>query len=218
MGKKGLPVVEEKRELLHRFMEDKILRGAAKAFGRSGYQGARLEEIAKETGVAVGTIYQYFENKYDLYIRVLNFFLDSLMETAREAIQGSDEPQERLEKVITRHIEFFEDNPDLFRIYLTGKHEWIIDPIDEPKAKVLERYTRYMHILSEALDELMRSRALEKVNSEKVAYYMLELAYSAVFQRVSGHSKETREEDTRIILDLLMDGIRKRKRGKTKGR
>jgi AcrR family transcriptional regulator len=207
MRRKAARAVEEKRALLHRFMVEKILKGAAEIFGKAGYHGATLEEIARETGVSVGTIYQYFENKYDLYIKVLNFFMDSLMESIEEVVKGAEDPMKRLEKVLARHIEIFEENPHFFRIYLTGKHDWIIDPMDRPKAELLERYTGYIKILSDAIDELIDSRIFVSIESEKVAYYMLEMAYSAVFQRVTGYSEKTREEDIQIILNLLMNGL-----------
>ncbi len=212
MGKKALRAVEEKKELLQQFMVDKILRGAAGVFGQSGYHGATVEEMARETSVSVGTIYQYFDNKYDLYIKVLNFFMDSLMESIQEAIRGVEEPQRRLEGIITEHIRVFEENPDFFRIYLAGKHDWIIDPIDEPKGNLAERYTGYIKILSDSIDELIDSQVFVRVNSEKAAYYLLEMAYSVVFQRVTGYSVVSRVEDTQMMLMLMMEGFMNREK------
>lgn len=46
---------EEKRRL--------ILYAALEAFEKSGFMAARMEDIAREAGVAKGTIYSYFESK-----------------------------------------------------------------------------------------------------------------------------------------------------------
>ena len=44
-----------------------ILRGAALAFSREGYEGASMSRIAANAGVSKGTLYNYFDSKADLF-------------------------------------------------------------------------------------------------------------------------------------------------------
>jgi AcrR family transcriptional regulator len=44
----------------------RIVEGATAVFGLRGYEGARIEDIAKEAGVAVATVYKVFANKRNL--------------------------------------------------------------------------------------------------------------------------------------------------------
>ena len=46
----------------------KIIDAAIKVFSRKGFYNARISDIAKEAQVADGTIYLYFNNKYDILI------------------------------------------------------------------------------------------------------------------------------------------------------
>ncbi len=55
--------VEERRR--------QILAAAAAVFARSGYHQARTREIAAEAGVSEGTIYNYYSNKRDLLIALI---------------------------------------------------------------------------------------------------------------------------------------------------
>jgi AcrR family transcriptional regulator len=48
---------------LHR---DRILDAARRTFRRRGYNGAPMSEIARDAGIAVGTLYLYFESKDDI--------------------------------------------------------------------------------------------------------------------------------------------------------
>jgi AcrR family transcriptional regulator len=49
----------------------RILRAARKVFGRRGYHGATIEEIADEAGLSNGAVYYNFENKEDLFLALL---------------------------------------------------------------------------------------------------------------------------------------------------
>lgn len=43
-----------------------ILRAAVEVFSRKGYHGCRIQDVAKEAGVAYGLVYHYFKNKDEL--------------------------------------------------------------------------------------------------------------------------------------------------------
>lgn len=58
-GVAGSPRTEAKRQL--------IVDTAMRAFAESGYQGARVEDIAKELGIAKGSVFQYFGTKEGLF-------------------------------------------------------------------------------------------------------------------------------------------------------
>ncbi len=48
-----------------------ILAAALEVFAARGFQGARLEEVAKRAGVSKGALYLYFETKADLFRAVV---------------------------------------------------------------------------------------------------------------------------------------------------
>lgn len=49
---------------------DRILRAAMAEFGRHGYSGGSLNVIAREAGVAKGSLFQYFDDKFDFFAHV----------------------------------------------------------------------------------------------------------------------------------------------------
>lgn len=49
-----------------------ILRGAAQVFSQKGFYQATTKEIAKAAPVSEGTIYNYFKNKHDILVAMLN--------------------------------------------------------------------------------------------------------------------------------------------------
>jgi len=49
---------------------DRVLHAAMAEFGRHGYSGGSLNVIAREAGVAKGSLFQYFDDKFDFFAHV----------------------------------------------------------------------------------------------------------------------------------------------------
>ena len=49
---------------------ERVLRAAMAEFGRHGYSGGSLNVIAREAGVAKGSLFQYFDDKLDFFAHV----------------------------------------------------------------------------------------------------------------------------------------------------
>ena len=65
--------LEDTREGAREDVRDKrqaILQAARELFARQGYDDTTIAQIARAAGVAVGTIYLYFENKHDILVDV----------------------------------------------------------------------------------------------------------------------------------------------------
>jgi len=51
--------------------EQRIVTAAEHLFLKNGYVDTRIEDIAAEAEVSVGTIYNYFQNKTDMLLRIV---------------------------------------------------------------------------------------------------------------------------------------------------
>lgn len=63
----------------------RILQAARKVFGRRGYYGATIEEIADEAGLSNGAVYYNFENKEDLFFVLLEDWRAELVRNVERA-------------------------------------------------------------------------------------------------------------------------------------
>lgn len=62
---------QEKENLRAEQRQRQIIDAAFDVFSRKGFSAATTHEIAREAGVAVGTIYKYFNNKRDLLVKLV---------------------------------------------------------------------------------------------------------------------------------------------------
>lgn len=73
--------------------QDKIIRSAIKLFAQKGYHGTKTIEIAKDCGIAEGTIFKYYKTKMELLKSVLNKII---RETIPEIVLQSPEEIKKL--------------------------------------------------------------------------------------------------------------------------
>ena len=76
-----------------------ILMGAARVFAEKGFHKATTKEIARAAGVSEGTIYNYFENKRELLVAMI----DAIgMQSVRNIVAGSppEDPRAYLRAVL----------------------------------------------------------------------------------------------------------------------
>lgn len=57
----------QKRERQRSARRDAILSAARKVFARKGFEGTTIADIAREAGVAAGTVYLYYPSKIDIF-------------------------------------------------------------------------------------------------------------------------------------------------------
>ncbi|MGE4548089.1 MAG: TetR/AcrR family transcriptional regulator, partial [Intestinibacillus sp.] len=59
--------------------KERVIRAAIEEFQAHGFEKAKIEAIAKNAGVAKGSIYQYFDDKKDLFLYSVTWSLEYFM-------------------------------------------------------------------------------------------------------------------------------------------
>ena len=94
----------------------KIIKASTKVFAKKGFFNARISDIAKEAKVADGTIYLYFNNKFDILISVFEQEIGRLIEQVKALLEKEDNPQKMLEIFITKHLTEMKKNRNLAEV------------------------------------------------------------------------------------------------------
>src|SRR5438270_8604330 len=88
-----------------------LLDAAVQEFAGNGFQGARVDRIAKSAGVNKERIYQYFGNKEQLFARVLDAELGKLA----AAVPMTAEAAADLPEHVGRIYDYHQANPHFVR-------------------------------------------------------------------------------------------------------
>ncbi|MCA1962079.1 MAG: TetR/AcrR family transcriptional regulator [Desulfomonile sp.] len=79
-----------------------IMKVASEVFGKKGYGGATISEIAGKAGIAEASIYQYFKSKEHLLLSVLGTWFIELADELERVFSGALNPYERLLYLLRR--------------------------------------------------------------------------------------------------------------------
>lgn len=90
-----------------------ILDAAEAVIARQGYHSAQISRIAREAGVAAGTVYLYFKNKPDLLVSLFRDRLGVLIEHAKECLLQPIDAREKLRHFIWQHLRVLASRRDL---------------------------------------------------------------------------------------------------------
>lgn len=67
-----------------------IIEASAQVLERRGYQGATTNRIAERAGVSVGTLYQYFNNKDEIFNALIEREAASFLKAIEDSISGPE--------------------------------------------------------------------------------------------------------------------------------
>jgi len=93
-----------------------IIDAALRVFARKGYWSARVSDIAREAGIAAGTIYLYFATKEDILITLFREKMAAFVSALWRAIAGEPDAVSKVRRLVYLHFEILEHHPELAEV------------------------------------------------------------------------------------------------------
>ncbi|MCF8025217.1 MAG: TetR/AcrR family transcriptional regulator [Desulfobacteraceae bacterium] len=119
---------------------NRILDAAIKVFAEQGFYQATISQVAKEAGVADGTIYLYFKNKSDILSNFLSYKTRMVFDRFRQAVDNADNAEEKLKSLIGVHLADFQKDRDMAVVF--QREALLARCIDEEDLrKIIKMYT-----------------------------------------------------------------------------
>ncbi len=106
----------------------RILEAAIKVFARRGFFQSTISQIAREAGVADGTIYLYFKNKDDILVQFFTYKTKQVFDRFQDDVGGAENAVEKLRNLIRRHLEEFQRDRNMAIVYqaVTRQHNRLV--------------------------------------------------------------------------------------------
>jgi TetR/AcrR family transcriptional regulator len=95
----------------------RIYTSAAKIFARDGFAKANTSEIAKDANISKGSLYDYFENKEDLYLTVSTHAISESRKNIDSIIDQSKNFFDQLKAIFLQGLKFVIENREYAQLY-----------------------------------------------------------------------------------------------------
>lgn len=183
----------------------RILHAAVKIFAEKGFYKAKISEIAREAGVADGTIYLYFKNKDDILIQLFEEEMDRMIESMRREISPLRDPLEKLKVFVRRHLGVVEANPrlaEVIQVELRQSNKFV-------KNYTNRKFQEYLNVLEGIIREgqqqgLMRAD-VEPAIAKRVIFGALD--EMSTFWVLSKKRHRPAKDVVRQVTDMLICGV-----------
>jgi len=93
-----------------------IIDAAIRVFARNGYYNSRVSDIAREAGIASGTIYLYFKTKDEILVTLFREKMAEWVASVRREIAAEHDPLAKIRKIVALHFKVLEENPELAEV------------------------------------------------------------------------------------------------------
>ncbi|MFN2454694.1 MAG: TetR/AcrR family transcriptional regulator [Pyrinomonadaceae bacterium] len=146
-----------------------ILRAATRVFARSGYFNAKVADIAREAGVADGTVYLYFKSKEEILHSIFDKSVDEAIAEGRKQLESITDPREKLRRIALLHLERLGADRDLaivFQVELRGSTKFM----EEFSAA---GFGEYLRLIRSAFEEGQRAGMFRRELNAKVVAKIL---------------------------------------------
>ena len=160
---------------------DALYRSAYDLFIEQGIEKTSISDIAKYAGVAKGTFYLYFTDKYELRDRLIAKITGNLFLAAWQALESSHTPQfeDRIIFIVDYILERMKENKPMLR-FISKNLSWgifkqaILQSNDEEEINVKELYRNH----------LLENPVVKLRDPETMMFLIIELASSTSYSTI----------------------------------
>lgn len=184
-----------------------ILRAAIKVFARGGFFYSKVADVAKEAGVADGTVYLYFKNKDDILVSIFNYVTEQALINARQILAEIDDPVDKLRNIVEGHLDMYARDRDLAIVFQVELRS---------STKFMEQFsatkvTEYLDLIGSVIEEGQRKgRFRQALNTKLTAKILFGAIDEMVTNWVLTHKRNNLVSIADPVLDIFLNGISKR--------
>lgn len=207
-----------RREKERQAREDDIINAAEKIFTIMGYNGASMEEIAKEAQFTRKTLYQYFADKEELYFAVIARGFKYLLCYFQQDIKIGNTGFEKLQHLASAYHRFYQDYSNTFHLmnyvgYIKSKKE---------NSSKLQDFNKFNELVTQEVAKVIYEGKAD--GSIRTDLDTMSITYSAEFLitsffnmlSVSGdtftkHFSLDKENFIKLNIDLLCNAFKSKK-------
>lgn len=172
-----------------------ILEAATVVFAREGYDATKVQQIAKKSGISLGTLYEVFPGKFEIWRAIHERHLSALFqETLSEmARAGATNLVDHLLVGLEAYLGYLVSHPDYLRLHLLDGSAWALGTGLRSNVQ-LAAWERGKELMTDLLARGIEEGALVQEDPELLAQIMIGMHQVRLAHWVKGGMKTSPDE------------------------
>lgn len=206
---------KETFEKISDIKRERLFQVAITEFAANGYSVTNINTIAKNADISIGSMYNYFESKEDLFLAIVDHGYGILEKALEQVITDDGTIFEIIERLFRITSAYTKSHKEMNQIYL--------DLSTQGLSNLSKRLSCKMETITNELYSKILKSAKEKneiradINDNLIAFYIDNLLVMYQFSLTSSYYKERMEiflgeeicHDSEKIIMTMVDYIRK---------
>jgi AcrR family transcriptional regulator len=190
--------MKTKQQVVSEFRRGEIIAAARTVFARGGFDAGIMDEIAREAGVAKGTLYLYFRNKTEIYKAVLDHDMRELKESTMERVDAATGLKNKIRAFVLARLERARVNREFFRIMdsdarsLTFTRSQYRDWLREPVMR-----------LAAAIEKDAAKGKIRRLDAEKTAWLIVDMTRGTIQRSLLASTDAQPARDADFLLEFI---------------
>jgi AcrR family transcriptional regulator len=206
-----------RRDEARALFRNAILDAAEAVFAERGFHGARIQDIAERARIAVGTVYNHFEDKDDVLGALLEVRSEEMLAQLLPVREDTGSFASRLRDRVTRLLTYVRAHDAFFAIANEqGLFAGSVAPGAHTASKRLRQVERFRALFSAIVEEGIASGDLEPLQGDALARFFGGTLRAFLLSALARRTADV-EEDASVVVDLFLHGAARRKKPRLKG-
>jgi AcrR family transcriptional regulator len=181
----------------------KLLVAAEKIFARTGYEAARLEDIAAAAGYTRGAFYANFDSKEDIFFALLEAWINEKILSITSLLTQLGSREARVSALRQHYLEMAYDRR---MVLLSLEYKLFAVRHPEAHARIRARQERLKECGADILKLVSGPRSHVGISNRAAATALGGLSHSLLLERLV-HPGSVTDKEIRILLGLFFDAL-----------
>lgn len=182
---------------------DAIRECAVRLFGKKGYTGTSMRDIANEVGVLPGSLYAHIASKEALLVEIVDDGIGCFNERVAPLVRSEGPPVSRLRAMIMAHVEVVADHPERSQVVF---HQWRF-LADENLPFAIKRRRAYEGYFVEVVEQGIADGSLKGDINPRIAVLTILGALNWTPEWLSPNGRLSPSDVGGLMADTLLGGL-----------
>ncbi|MFC4373541.1 TetR/AcrR family transcriptional regulator [Nocardia halotolerans] len=175
-----------------------VLNAAREVFVAYGYHGASMEDIGVRAGMSKPVLYTHYSSKLDLYLAVLQVYLDRMVDGVRNALAGT-KGEQKVRRAVGAYFDFVDED--------AGGHTLVFESPVPSEPCVRWRVRDAMSTCAALVSTELRAAGMDDVRAYTCAYGLVGASHLSARQWLDAGRPIPKNDAVEITVGLCWNGL-----------